>query len=283
MKVLNWLAIVSVIVIGSASSAGAGGFPSFKKVFIVVLENEDATNALDQPYLKDLASRGAFLSNFHAEVHPSQGNYFALTAGSPLGMEFLWGDWTVSKSASNIADVLEDQGLSWKSYAEDYPGDCFTGSQGKYVRRHNPFISFKQIRKNPARCARIVNADELDRDIAQGTLPDYSFYAPNLDNDGHDTNVAVASEWLRRAFDSRLSDPKFIQDMLFVVTFDESQTFTPGNPIYTVLFGPGVVPGSTSQKRYDHYSILRTIEDAFLLPSLGRGDLEASSISDIWN
>jgi hypothetical protein len=240
----------------------------FKKVFLIVLENEDASNALDQPYLADLASRGALLSDFHAEVHPSQGNYLALTSGSFHGMEFLWGDWTVTVHARNIADLLEEKGLTWKSYAEDYPGGCFKGDSGKYRRKHNPFISYRDIQKEPDRCARIVNSSELDTDIANGTLPDYSFYVPNLDNDGHDTHVAVASKWLQTAFDQRLSDPRFMSDMLFIVTFDESQTLTPHNPIYTVFYGPGVTPGAVSDSRYDHYSILRTIEDTFGLGTL---------------
>src|SRR6185295_1870774 len=204
------------------------------KVFMIVLENEDASNALDQPYLAELASRGALLTNFHAETHPSQGNYFALTAGDILGQTFFWGDWTVTKNVSNIADLLEAKNHTWKSYAEGYPGDCFTGADfGRYRRRHNPFISFKSIQKNPERCARIVDARELDQDIADGKLADYSFYVPDLDNDGHDTGVAFASRWLQQAFDGRLSDPRFTDGMLFVVTFDESQTTTAKNPIYT--------------------------------------------------
>src|SRR3954464_12227170 len=79
----------------------------FQKVFVIFLENEDASNALDQPYLAELASRGALLTNFHAETHPSQGNYFAFTAGDFLGQSFFWGDWTVTKNVSNIADLLE--------------------------------------------------------------------------------------------------------------------------------------------------------------------------------
>jgi hypothetical protein len=292
-RVYHLLLLGSMMLCSSAWAADRGAqaaaeqelrsLAPFKKVFLIVLENEDATNALDQPYLAELASRGASLTNFHAVVHPSQGNYFAMTSGSPLGMQFLWGDWTVTKDVSNIADLLEAKGLTWKSYAEDYPGGCFTGDSGKYKRKHNPFISYKSIQTDPARCARIVNANTLEGDIADGKLPDFSFYVPNMDDDGHDTDVSFASKWLKRAFDARLSDPRFINDMLFVVTFDESQTFTPKNPIYTVLYGPGVMAGAKSESWYNHYSILRTIEDAFGLGTLGRKDDRAVSISGIWN
>ena len=69
--------------------------------------------------------------------------------------------------------------------------------------------------------------------------------------------------------------------MLFVVTFDEGLG-TGSNHIYTALFGPGVVPGSVSTSRYDHYSLLRTIEDALGLGTLGQEDARASAIAGVW-
>ena len=54
-----------------------------------------------------------------------------------------------------------------QAYQEDYPGDCFDeGSYNSlYYRKHNPFIGFENIRSDPERCARIVNADQLSKDL----------------------------------------------------------------------------------------------------------------------
>lgn len=49
------------------------------RVFLVILENENAGAALQQPFLKQLADTGAYLANYHALTHPSQPNYIALT------------------------------------------------------------------------------------------------------------------------------------------------------------------------------------------------------------
>ncbi len=259
--------------------------PTFKKVFIIVLENEDNTNALNAPYLKELASRGAYLSNFHGLVHPSQGNYFALTAGSYLGMKGLLGDRIVEKDVPHIADLLEKKGLKWKSYAEDYPGNCYkngSSKNGQYVRRHEPFISFVNVASIPIRCASIVNATELEKDISANALPDYSLYVPNIRNDGHDTNVAFASRWLQTKFDPLFKNQTFMKDLLVIVTFDESLDSTPGNPIYTMLYGDSILSGSSTAAKYDHYNILRTIEDVFELGSLHQNDEKASPIAGIW-
>ncbi len=45
-----------------------------------------------------------------------------------------------------------------------------------------------------------------------------------------------------------------------MLTFDESEADTRGNPIATILAGPMITPGDYAD-RIDHYSLLRTIED----------------------
>src|SRR5262249_22845758 len=122
-----------------------------------------------------------------------------LTSGDPQGVS---DDNTVDLNVNHIGDLLEAKGLTWKAYVENYPGNCSTvSSSGTYQRKHNPFISYLNVQKNPARCANIVNATQLQTDIANGTLPDYSLYTPNMNDDGHDTDVNYASNWLQTAFD----------------------------------------------------------------------------------
>ena len=215
--------------------------PSLQHVFVVVLENENEENALQQPYLKKLASDGAYFSNYHGVTHPSQPNYIAMVSGSSQGV---FGDGNVDINTAHLADLLEEKKLTWKVYAEGYPGNCFLGAgQGAYVRRHVPFLSFENIQKNKRRCQKIANADELEQDWAHGTLPNYVLYVPDLNNDGHDTTVGYAAAWLKKRFGSYLSDAKFMKDMLFVVTFDESG-INLTNHIYTVALGDQVMSGA---------------------------------------
>lgn len=62
-----------------------------------------------------------------------------------------------------------------------YSGNCDSRTQvGKYFRKHNPFISFDNIRNNSTRCANIVNSAELDDDLASGNLPQYMYFTPNI-------------------------------------------------------------------------------------------------------
>lgn len=253
--------------------------PAFHKVVVVVFENASWSQALAQPFFAQLAAGGASLTDYRGVAHPSQPNYIALIAGSTLGVK---GDGNVDLDAPHLGDLLEARGKSWKVYAQGYPGSCFLGKRsGKYVRKHVPFLSFKNVQTDAQRCARVVDAGQFEADAAAGTLPDFSLYVPDLDADGHDTGVAAASRWALQAFGPKLKDPVFMKDLLFIATFDEDD-YSSSNRIAALLYGPAVAPGSSSGASYTHYSLLRTLEEGFGLPGLGRQDASASPITGIW-
>ena len=251
----------------------------FKKVMIVIFENTDYNDTMHQSFFSQLASQGALLTNLYAETHPSQPNYIALISGSVQGSN---SDELIDIDARHIGDLLEAKGKQWKVYAEKYPGNCFLGDRSKtYVRKHVPFVSFKNVQNNSERCKRIVSEAELAKDIQNGTLPDYSLYIPDLNNDGHDTGIEFADRWFSKTFGPLLSNRAFMKDLLLISTFDESGIFG-GNRIYTSLYGDGVSPASTSNAGYSHYSILRTIEDELGLGTLGLEDSTAEPITGVW-
>lgn len=252
---------------------------SIKHVVVIVLENTSPTLAGSQPYLKELKRKGASLEQFYAITHPSQPNYIAMIAGDTLGVTSDK-DYTLNKE--HLGDVLEGAGETWKVYAEGYPGNCYLEHKlGYYVRKHVPFLSFLNVISQAERCRKIVPASEFKNDIDNNRLPTYSMYVPDMLNDGHDTGVAYADKWLKRTFKPYFDNPTIMRDTLFIVTFDEDDRFH-FNRIYTVLLGDSVKPGFASGRRYNHYSMLRTIEDIFELDDLGRNDLFAEPIVDIW-
>jgi hypothetical protein len=263
----------------AAESAKAPTPPSFKKIVVVYLENTDYRGALRQAYLSKLAKSGALLTDFHAETHPSQPNYVALAAGTTAGVH---ADANSDLDERHLGDLLEAAGRTWKVYAEDYPGSCFLGQRkGLYVRKHVPFVSFLNVQRDPKRCANIVDASDFKSDYRKRRLPDFSFFAPNMEDDGHETGVKFADRWVSKTFGPLLEDAEASAGVLVVVTFDEDDSLG-NNHIYTVLAGDSVAPGSTSNRRYNHYSLLRTIEDAWNLGSLGRADAAAEPISGVW-
>jgi hypothetical protein len=263
-----------------APSAATVGSAAVTKVMIVVLENTDYSAAIRQPFLASLAARGALLTNFKGEAHPSQPNYIALISGSTHGVV---SDANVDLDGPHIGDLLEAKGLQWKAYIEGYPGNCYLGAtSGAYVRKHVPFLSFTDVQKDKARCARIVNASELANDVRNRAVPNFSLYVPDLNNDGHDTGVAYADKWLSGTFSPLLQDANFTKGLLFIVTFDESEhALLDGNHVSTIIVGDVVKPGTVLDADYNHYSLLRLTEDELGLGTLGQGDQRATVITGL--
>src|SRR5262245_10182287 len=121
-----------------ASAAPEFKQPSFERIMIVVLENENEADAIEQPFLKSLAERGAYLRSYTAHTHPSQCNYIAMVSGDVHGVT---DDGDYDLDVRHLGNLLEEKGLRWKVYAEGYPGNCRLDTRiGPYVRRHLPFI-----------------------------------------------------------------------------------------------------------------------------------------------
>ncbi len=279
-SILVFLALLHLSNTSRASETSVAK-PQFKSVIYIVLENTNYKNALKQPFLSKLTKLGALFTQCRAEAHPSQPNYIAMIAGDTLGVR---GDGEANLEGNQLGDLLNKKGLTWKAYAEDYPGNCFLGmTSGKYARKHVPFLSFKSVQNSASECAKVVNANEFAKDLSNQKLPNLSYYVPNLNHDGHDTNITVADQWLSQTFGDKIADPNFMKDTLIVITFDESELFfSSSNQIYTVFVGANVTPGATVTSPTSHYSILKTIEDNFALGDLGRNDAKTPSVLGIW-
>ena len=266
----------------------------FDHVVVVVMENQGASQALSDSNIAVLIKQAAWFSNYHALAHPSLPNYLALVAGSTFGLTRDHVDAPLK--GQSIVNRIEQKGLSWKSYAEDYPGNCFLRSEaGKgyltpkasatplYTKRHVPLLSFASVQADPRRCARVVNASEFMADARNGKLPNYSFYSPNLFNDGHDTSLERSALWLRQFVQSFRRTAMHGQRTLLAVVWDEGGGDDQrSNRVLAMLFG-GVVATGRYSTRLTHYSLLRTIEDNFGLLPVGDGDANATPLpDDVW-
>jgi hypothetical protein len=276
----------------------------FDRVVIIVLENTDYERAMQDPNLTSLASQGASFTNFHALFHPSYPNYLAMVAGTDYGIHrrgSYLGDKQVNfpndAEHKTIADRLVAAGLDFKQYAEELPeGTCpwnvsglhIADRRGNYVRRHVPFLSFREVQEKW--CDHVIRVDSSKSDNyfvqdAKKGLVAYSFYTPNMNHDGHDTTAAMAGAWVK-TFLERTFTPDLRKGTLVIVTFDESGG-NQDNRIFTLFLGDMVKPANQQDpkalaRHYTHYNVLRTIEENFGLEPLSANDRDAAPITDIW-
>lgn len=276
---------------------------------MVVEENENYDkvigNTRDMPFLNSLAANYGLATAYYANVHPSINNYFILTAGR-TGTRAPWirdlSDlYPFDVGGDNIASTLTDHGKTWKSYAEDLPRRGYIGDDRfPYVKRHNPFAYYASVRRDPSQRQNIVPFSTFRHDLQTGSLPNYSFIAPNIFNDGHDDpqtrgiaecgnhralrNIDV---WLKDNVGPLVRSAVFRQSGLLLIVFDEACENGPDadwrfDPTTPALKGGGRVPavvvssrtppGTTSAMLYHHEAVLR-----LALRALGIEQLPGSS------
>ncbi|KAI0772894.1 phosphoesterase family-domain-containing protein [Trametes elegans] len=265
---------------------------AFDRFIQIWIENTDYETAASSPVFQNLSKQGVRCDQFYAVTHPSEPNYLAAVGGDFFGA----GDdnfYHIPQNVSTVVDLLEAKNISWASYQENMPYDGFTGfnftqnnyltNQGQYtyyVRKHNGLVVFDSVANVTERALRIRNFNDFANDLKADVLPQWSFITPNLVNDGHDTTIDFVGDWLNYWLVPLLADPKFNTNRtLILLTFDETETYTINNRIYTLALGGGVpkaLRGTADSTFYTHYTALSTVEANWGLGALGRGDTNAT-------
>ena len=183
--------------------------------------------------------------------------------------------------------------------ASDPAFDNGTRKTALYASKHSGFMNFADVQSDPARAEQIVGFDRLKQDLDADRLPAFALVVPNQCNDMHglhgagvpaDCDGANLAALIRRGDKANgalvrelMASPAWRAraNMAIVLTFDEGSGktregccgVTPGAPSN---FGGGHIPtvvitnhgprGLQDDTPYSHYSLLRTIEDAFGLP-----------------
>ena len=334
----------------------------FDRVITIMFENQYRSYVMQNAFMKKLASAGADMTNYFGAFHPSQTNYIASLAGEICSVT---NDTPPASPLlqDTLVDLLEAKNVSWKAYMEAYPGDPWnkawvdpnydtkktanppideyptsdSAELARYFRKHNAFASFHTIQKDEKRWNKIVSDTQFWKDVYGDDLPEYSWFTPDIWNDGHylynthvDTNprtqlVPQLSAWLEHVFlgsidtkdvqgatetglkklglnldiDLLLTDPEKAwaqshvpKGTLLVITFDEADfNAKPGdydtnydgpNQIYTVLLGDMITPGTVIDTPYNHYNLIRTVEENFQLGSLNKNDFGANWFRFLW-
>ncbi|MFC9676764.1 alkaline phosphatase family protein [Streptomyces sp. NPDC056949] len=262
--------------VGGSSAQAAAGVPTPDHTVVVVFENHAYNQVIGSssaPYINSLKTNGAGLSASYALTHPSQPNYFALFSGATQGITDDSCYTPGFSSQPNLASELIAAGKTWGSYNEGLPSQgSTTCSSGDYARKHNPWFGFSNVPTSTAKTFAQFPSD-------YSTLPQVSFVVPDLCSDMHDCSVSTGDTWLKNNLSAYATWAK-THNSLLVVTFDEDNRLA-GNKIPTVLYGQQVTPGATSATTYNHYDVLRTIEDMYGLPHAGNA-ASGKDITGIW-
>ena len=170
----------------------------------------------------------------------------------------------------------------------------------QYATRHDPFVYFHAITDHPTCRRNVVDLKHLTADLKrEAKTPAYSFITPDLCADGHDATCADPyapggyegiQAFLKQWVPKIKRSAAYRDQGMILLTFDESaagadsccgKTSGPNTPnngngaigdgggrVGAVMLSPCIRPGTVSRRSYNHYSMLRWVEDDFRLSHL---------------
>ncbi|MGO9154527.1 alkaline phosphatase family protein [Mycobacterium sp.] len=280
-------------------------------VFMMYLENhgvKDIVGSRNAAYINSLINHYGYGSNYFALTHPSDPNYYPILGGSNFDV-----NWNCPKDCfdqPNLADNVEKAGKTWASYEQWMPAPCATASQGAYSPDELPFLAFHDIISNTARCqAHVLPLTRMATDLAStATTPNYVWFAADECHNqegcndlrfvvsqvaAHQYNIRAGDQFLADTLPTILNSPAFqTQRSAIFITWDEDY-----DSLYLGIGNEGnhvpmiVIPSPDSGMRQghfvavnhnNHYSLLRTIEDALGLAQLTNNDRFAQPMNEYW-
>lgn len=296
----------------------------FDHIFMIVEENKSAERIVgddDAPALTALAKQYGYASRFYAESHPSEPNYVAMVGGSTYGIRdddaYYCHANDTRPSCSNsrrpgyvdhtidrpsLASLIDAKGLTWKNYDEDLPAPgSLAVSSHLYASKHDGFINYLSVQKDPKLAQKMVGFDRLYADLRTGDVPTFSLIVPNLCDemhgtgnplDGLDCSYAIRGKLIgrgdanaKRIVDAIMASPVWRAkgNSAIVITFDEDDggghagccgndpndpANAGGGHIATLVITNHGPRGVVDPTPYSHYSLLRTIQDSWQLGCL---------------
>lgn len=201
-------------------------------------------------------------------------------------------------SSKSLVDQLQQKGLTWKGYFEDLPTPGSTKVfypnviRALYASKHNGFISFKKVQDDPNLRKQIVGLEELSADLKSGNVPNYSHIILNQCHEMHGLPecfektklIQTGDTWISKIVNQITSSSLWSapSNSAIIITWDEDnnpaqKTGPQGccgfDPKSHANFGGGHIPtivitnhgprGVVDKTPYNHYSLLRTTEEAF--------------------
>ena len=230
--------------------------PSIGHVFLVVLPGGPGAEAAFAPdaepgYLHDeLVPRGQSLTGYDPVGTTSLSNRLALVSGQEPNpnTEADCPDYEACLAApetKTLADQLSTWGFEWRAYVEGMEEPC------RQPDPADPFVYFHSV-VDLATCAQnVLPLDRMQDELDEA--PVFSLVAP--------LSGEQLELWMKPILDSKA----YRKDGLVVILFDHAPD--------ALVLSPFVEAGSTNDKPYNHYSLLKTIEDRIGLGEhLGQAD-----------
>ncbi|HKN35012.1 MAG TPA: alkaline phosphatase family protein [Terriglobales bacterium] len=130
----------------------------------------------------------------------------------------------------------------------------------------------------------LVPFSQFAKELANNTLPAYSFITPNICNDAHNCTLATADNWLKTHINPLIQNPSF-QNGLLIIVFDESandNTHGGGRVAWVAISPMHSKAAYKPVTLYQHQNTLRLMLQALGLASYPGKASATSNVSEFF-
>jgi len=189
-------------------------------------------------------------------------------------------------TVASLADVLQDQGVTWKYYAP---------SAGQVGYMWSALNAISSIRKSSLWTTNVVPYTQFQQDALAGNLPEVSWLVPDSSISDHPPSSLCAGEnWTIKQINAIMQGPNWASTAIFLVWDDFGGFYDHVPPPTLDAYGLGIrVPlivispyaktNNISHTRYEFASVIKFIEKNWGLPSMNGRDVNATNLMDAFN
>jgi phospholipase C len=183
-----------------------------------------------------------------------------------------------------LADLLDDAGVSWRYYTPS-AGSLWTGPNAIQHLRFGPDWSNDVV----------LNSAQVLTDIADGQLANVTWVMPTGQESDHPGgNAGLGPSWVASIVNA-VGQSQYWDNTVIFITWDDwggwydhvaptvINSYEYGFRVPLIVVSPFAKQGYVSHVTHDFGSILKFIEEAYNLPSLGYADAQADDLSDCFD
>jgi phospholipase C len=231
--------------------------------------------------------------------------FFAAAPGGSVANHLFWLTGTAGGHGGHIPeegfgelttifDRLEERGISWKFYVQDYDPRRTIATAGRADRSTQavrvPLLNFPRYVRDTRLFRHVVDLQEYYEDLDRGTLPAVAYIAPAGGSE-HPPGGVAPGQTLVRTLITALARSKAWRSSAFMWTYDEWGGWfdhvrpPPGRGfrVPALLVSPYARRGAVDSTPLDHTSILKFIERNWRLAPLARRDAQARSFAEAFD
>ena len=283
---------------------------------------DDIVGSRNAPFINSLINAYGFASNYYGLTHPSLPNYYPILGGTDFGKTYNCASVCIDSPNTLMRNLDDNSKTWKSYAQGFLDGMDPLKSSGEYAVDETAFPAFSYFANNPDpnyTTDHLVPLEQMAIDLqSAATTPNFAWLAADENSNGegpvsfpwgalkfavsqitpgHQYNVPALDKYLSETVPTILNSAAWSSPdkSALVVTFDEDNNNTSlgfgneGNHIVTVVIpnqaaiAAGMRGGAfTSTTHYNHYSLLRMIDDSLGLPYLTNNDKYAAPMNDFW-